>query len=385
MVPPEYLKSYCGSVNANVSPVESSSLEATFLRVASGARSLGVAWMVVLAGVVLAREPSMPVGMVAAAGMVWGTTAALGYRRRKAFATSLPAIGVDLLLACAAVIVGNQTGDSFWGGLPLVSVAIAAMRGRRVAWVAAGVLFVVVTGSVSSNPSDNIILDNLREIIFYGSGAFIFGWVVSVLRRSEEDRIAAETRLVEAEAERVRAEERAEISRHIHDSVLQTLALVQRNSDKPDEIVALARSQEHELRQWLFGSQGEMGGRFADLLRAAALEVEQRYHIVVDVVAVGDTDAGESATGLVAAAKEAMINAAVHGLGPISVFSDLADSQLRVFVRDRGAGFDLASVPEDRRGVSESIVGRMQALGGVASLRSSHDRGTEWQLEVTIG
>ncbi len=340
--------------------------------------------MVVLAAVVLSRDPAYPIATVMAGGIAWGAISALAYRQKPEFVTSPLAIATDLALAGAAIVVGNAAEESFWGGLPLIAVAIAAIRGRRNAWITAGVLLVVVVGSVSSNPTGNIILDNLSEIIFYGAGAFIFGWVVSLLRRTEDERLQAEMRLVDAEAKRVRAEERAEISRHIHDSVLQTLALVQRGAENRDEVVALARNQEHELRSWLFGDHENAAGQIGEGLREAAREVEQLYRVVVDVVVVGDGDVGERGTGLLAAAKEAMVNAARHGGGgPVSVFAEITELATTVFVRDRGPGFQIDQVSADRKGVTESIIGRLESLGGSASLRSDGERGTEWRLEVS--
>ncbi len=349
------------------------------------ARSVGVAWLVLLGLVVLARNPGARVAWVVMAAMVWGVAATVLSRARPAFATSVSAVAIDLLVSSVAIVVSNlgPDQDRFAGGLPLVSVAIAAVRGRRSAWTAAGVLLGVVIVSVSGNPSGNIVVDNLSQIIFYGAGAFIFGWTVSVLRRFDEVRAAAESALGEAEARRARAEERAEISRHIHDSVLQTLALIQRQSGRPDEVVTLARSQERELRDWLFGDEHGQPGDFAETLRGQAAEIEDRYRAVIDVVVVGDAALTPPVRAIAAAAREAMLNAAVHAPGaPVAVFAEVVDGTCRVFVRDRGPGFDLAAVASDRGGVRDSIIGRMQGVGGSAELRSTPERGTEWQLEV---
>ena len=185
-------------------------------------------------------------------------------------------------------------------------------------------------------------------------------------------------------AERVRSQERAEMAAHLHDSVLQTLTLMQMRADDPREVAALARRQQRELRAWL-AAGGEAGeDRFAAALRAAAEEVEDAYRITVDVVAVGDADLDEPAAALVAATREALTNAAKFAAeaGPVSVYAEVGPEQIEAFVRDRGPGFDPDRLPEDRRGVRESIVGRMQRHGGTATIVSVPGSGTEVVLSI---
>jgi phage shock protein PspC (stress-responsive transcriptional regulator) len=188
-------------------------------------------------------------------------------------------------------------------------------------------------------------------------------------------------------AARIRSQERAEVAAHLHDSVLQTLALVQKRADDPRAVATLARRQERELRAWLSGTpQARPDERLADALRAAAAETEERFGTPVDVVAVGDRDLDDRARALVAATREALANAARHGAGaagaqePITLYLEVADGRTEVFVRDRGRGFDPAAVPADRRGVRESIVGRMARHGGRAAVHSAPGAGTEVEL-----
>jgi signal transduction histidine kinase len=188
-------------------------------------------------------------------------------------------------------------------------------------------------------------------------------------------------------AERIRSQERAEVAAHLHDSVLQTLALVQKRAGDPREVAALARRQERELRSWLSGSRSRTGGerRFVAALQAAAEEIEEAHGVAVDVVAVGDAPLERDGEALVAAAREAMLNAAKFGGGetaPVAVYAEAGDDRLQVFVRDRGPGFDPAAVPADRRGVRESIVGRMERHGGRATIQASPGGGTEVELVI---
>ncbi|MBW8826458.1 MAG: PspC domain-containing protein [Acidobacteria bacterium] len=183
---------------------------------------------------------------------------------------------------------------------------------------------------------------------------------------------------------RIRSQERAEVAAHLHDSVLQTLALIQRRSGSPDEVQRLARSQERELRSWLYSRADELpGGGLAGALEAAAASVEDEHGISVEVVTVGDVSLDEHVEAVVRAAREAMVNAAKFAdAGLVAVFAEVEDNGITVFVRDTGKGFEPATVPADRRGLAESIIGRMERHGGVATVRSVPGEGTEVELRL---
>jgi signal transduction histidine kinase len=182
--------------------------------------------------------------------------------------------------------------------------------------------------------------------------------------------------------ERIRSQERAEVAAHLHDSVLQTLALMQKRVDDPREVAALARRQERELRAWLNGRRAAGDATVALALEAAAAEVEEAHGVPIEVVAVGDAPLDERAEALVAAAREAMVNAAKFA-GPVALYAEVEPERIEVFVRDRGPGFDPSAVPVDRRGVSESIVGRMERHGGRAVVHTAPGEGTEIELVMT--
>jgi phage shock protein PspC (stress-responsive transcriptional regulator)/two-component sensor histidine kinase len=186
-------------------------------------------------------------------------------------------------------------------------------------------------------------------------------------------------------AERIRSQERAEVAAHLHDSVLQTLTLMQKRAHDPREVAALARRQERELRDWLAGDgSGRADESFAAALRSAAEEVEDLHRVAIEVVVVGDCGLDERADAVLGAAREALLNAAKHAAdrGPIQVYAEVADTAIEAFVRDRGPGYEPASVPADRRGVRESIVGRMERAGGRAEVRSTPWVGTEVSLTI---
>lgn len=184
--------------------------------------------------------------------------------------------------------------------------------------------------------------------------------------------------------ERIRSQERAEVAAHVHDSVLQTLALIRKAADDPREVVRLARTQERELRGWLYTPTAPEQVAFAGALEQAAAEVEETHGTTVEVVVVGDCPTTPTLLALVAAAREAMVNAARHSGAPtVSLYAEVGDDRVEVFVRDRGCGFDPDGVPADRFGLSQSVVGRMERHGGHAVLRSAVGEGTEVRLEVS--
>ncbi len=233
--------------------------------------------------------------------------------------------------------------------------------------LAAGLVFLQTTGALSA--ARDVLLSVLVAVVVLG---IIFAPFILRLVRS----------LTSERSERIRSQERAEVAAHLHDSVLQTLAMVQRSSDDPQEVATLARRQERELRAWLAGRPAPgQAARLAPALEAAAADVERRHGVPVEVVIVGDRELDPGLEAVVAAAREAMTNAAKFGEGsPVDVYGESADGRTQVFIRDRGPGFDPAAVPEDRRGVSESIVGRMRRHGGRATITSTADTGTEVEL-----
>jgi signal transduction histidine kinase len=238
---------------------------------------------------------------------------------------------------------------SYWGlGLAAVGVAIA---------VPGGTSTLLAPGAVAAA----LVL-------------VVAPWLWRVVRDRDAERAA-----------RVRSEERAEVAARVHDSVLQTLALIQRHAQEPQRVAALARRQERELRGWLYGDV-PLGNGAASLeaaLSTAAADVEEAHGVRVDLASAGDCPVDEGVEAVVLAAREAMTNAAKFaGVDEIDVYAEVTDDAVAVFVRDRGAGFDRASVPADRRGLVESIEGRLERAGGKATIASVHGEGTEVELRL---
>jgi signal transduction histidine kinase len=222
-----------------------------------------------------------------------------------------------------------------------------------------------------------------------GSGAILVGLVFALLALAGVGlatapllwRVFGQLR-AEREA-RIREQERAEVAAMIHDQVLHTLALIQRNAADVKTVLRLARGQERTLRNWLYRSVSSPTERFAAALEQVAAEVEDTYAIAVETVVVGDRDVDERVGALVAAVREALVNAARHAqVASVSLYAEVEPELTSVFVRDRGVGFDPATVEDDRHGVRGSIIGRMQRHGGKAEIRSEPGGGTEVRLSM---
>jgi signal transduction histidine kinase len=214
----------------------------------------------------------------------------------------------------------------------------------------------------------------LLVVVALGLGLVAGPFVVRLVRQRDDER-----------RERVVQQQQADVAAHLHDSVLQTLALIQRRAQDPRAVVALARAQERDLRSWLFERTDPAGGTVRSELDRAAGEVEATHGVPVEVVVVGDRPVDDALRAAVRAAREAMVNAARHsGADVVDVYAECGEEAVEVFVRDRGTGFDPGAVPADRMGLSGSVVGRMARHGGSARVRSAPGEGTEVALTVPL-
>ena len=247
--------------------------------------------------------------------------------------------------------------------------SVASTIGGACLVVAGAATFLAYHGQL-----DQIRNGLLAAVVMVAGVAVITGpWWLGTLRELSAERRA-----------RIREQERAELAAHLHDSVLHTLALIQRHVDDPREVQRLARGQERELRTWLYRRPPDQQLDFCQALEAVAAEVEDDHGVPIELVVVGERPLDEALSATLQAAREAMINAAKHaGTATISVYAEIEPAKVTVFVRDRGRGFDPDSVPSDRLGVKESIVGRMERHGGHATVRTAPGVGTEVQLEMS--
>ncbi|EMY33399.1 signal transduction histidine kinase, partial [Arthrobacter crystallopoietes BAB-32] len=235
------------------------------------------------------------------------------------------------------------------------------------ALVIAGI-FAVVSGFISWDLIWPALFASLA--VLAGVGLVLAPWALKYWKDLEAERSG-----------RIRETERAEIAAHLHDSVLQTLALIQNRASSEQDVTKLARAQERELREWLYRDKRQEQGNLVDRIKSVAAEIEDAYGQPVDVVAVGDTAMTDRHEALVHATREAVQNAAKHAGGSISVYVECTPGSAEVFVRDRGPGFELANVPADRLGVRESLINRMERHGGEARIRNTGN-GTEVQLSL---
>jgi signal transduction histidine kinase/phage shock protein PspC (stress-responsive transcriptional regulator) len=290
------------------------------------------------------------------------------------------AVPVVLGAGGIALLLGRSRSDVDTGDATSRPELLAMLAGGRgallrvsigVVFVAGGVGFFLATSGAFGAARKGIV----ATLVIAGGLAVIFGpWLWRLAGA-----LSAERR------DRIRSEERAEMAAHLHDSVLQTLAMIQREAHEPRAVTTLARRQERELRGWLFGQAPPAAGDDLGVaIEGAAADVESQCGVPVEVVRVGgDCHLDERLRALVLASREAMVNAATHsGAATVSVYLEVEPERATVFVRDRGDGFDPAQVASDRRGISESIEGRMRRAGGTATVRSGVGEGTEVELSV---
>ncbi|MFT4216153.1 MAG: PspC domain-containing protein [Micropruina sp.] len=241
----------------------------------------------------------------------------------------------------------------------------------------------IVLGLAGLGTAIGLVVVQLPELSETTRTLLVLGLVVATLLLAAAPWfIRVRRSLTAAREEKMLADARADMAAHLHDSVLQTLALIQRQASDPKAVTSLARRQERELRSWLYGETTDAATVKAALVAAAA-EVEDDHRVEVEIVVVGDRDLDPELKSLVQAAREAMVNAARHaGVTTIDVYAEVDDGLVEVFVRDRGRGFVLDEVPADRMGVRGSIIERLRRAGGDATIRSAPDEGTEVRLEM---
>ncbi|WP_265520710.1 ATP-binding protein [Oerskovia flava] len=322
------------------------------------------------------------------------------------------AVGV-VLLSGAALLVASRAGvdvEVSWVIPVLLALAgtalawsqlDAAERGR---WLSraggrtpggvlrlVGGIFLVLVGVLllvgQDAPMSSMVRATVAALAVLAGAAIVLApWWLRLVRELGNERAA-----------RAREAERADIAAHLHDSVLQTLALIRSHADHPDTVARLARAQERELREWLYNDRPSPGTSLAAELRGLVGEVEDGIAlrrngngestagvgaVVIDTVVVGDCVPTEETTALLQATREALVNAVVHGRPPVSLYLEVSDDAVQVFVRDRGDGFAMDEIAPDRFGVRESILGRITRRGGEATVESRAGWGTEVRLRV---
>lgn len=311
------------------------------------------------------------------------------------------AIGLIALGVGVAIAGGSLTGTfNGWAGAALALAVIGSAivwreaderrKGERGAFVRTlSGIGLVVSGvaafllqAVGNYDQPQFVIAAVLAVLL-GVAAVTVPWWLRVVRDLGDER-----------RKRIRTEERAEIAAHLHDSVLQTLALIQKQAETPREVLRLARGQERQLRTWLYGPSGYSRGEgthqvnsepsmLSGAVEVACGEVEDTFAIKVQQVVVGDCELDEKLTALVQATREATVNAAKHaGVAEVSVYAEVEPDRVNIFVRDRGKGFDETAVPGDRHGLADSIKGRMDRNGGSVRIRTALGEGTEVHLEM---
>jgi signal transduction histidine kinase/phage shock protein PspC (stress-responsive transcriptional regulator) len=327
-------------------------------------------------------------------GVAWAAMAVVSPRYPHAAPVPKGRSARQRVIGLGAIVFGTASLFGQVGGFPgdvVVSVGMigggallawqqlslgVALRRRPLRWILIIVGFLLVVGSVpilfqqvGQGDDGAVIAGGATAVIALISAP----WWWRLVRERDGERQA-----------RIRSEERAELAAHLHDSVLQTLSLIQRNSEDPQKMLNLARRQERELRNWLDPDRASRrGGSIRGQLDEIATNVEELHGVPVEVVAVGDCLIDARLDALLGATREATVNAAKHsGAERIDVYVEVTEQSVEIFVRDTGKGFDPQAVADDRRGVRHSIVGRMERAGGSAVITSAPGDGTEVELRL---
>lgn len=366
-------------------------IEVTLLRIVVVFRVVGAAWLTALASITLFREDLGP-DPAGKATIIWSSigialawtavTVFLAYSRPRALGR-WSFLVVDLALASWVAMTPGLVGTDifFAGGWPISSPFLVATTRGLTSTVAPALL--VAASSAVGVASLNARAFEVLALNFVSP--LVVAWGFGTIKEQDANRREAEEALAFERTKLARADERAEMAAHLHDSVLQTLALIQRKAPENRDVTRLARRQERELRAWLNGGATLAAGNTlsAAVIRAAE-DVEDEYDVIVEVSTAGDRTLDERTAGVVLAAREAMTNAArFAGVERIFVLAEAHGEEVRLVVRDQGDGFDPQDVSGDRRGIRESIVGRLERLGGTATVTSKVGEGTEIELSVS--
>ena len=294
----------------------------------------------------------------------------------------------SVIVAVGVFLIWRQSDESDASPASSVSAGGTGTVGLGVGWRSAGRrhrlrvaigaglvvagLFAFVAASGRLDVAGDVVVGAAMAVV----GVLLIGgpWLLRIVRELRDER-----------TERALSQQQADVAAHLHDSVLQTLALIQRQASDPREVVRLARSQERDLRGWLYGVPASPDSSLRIALERVAAEVEEQHGVLIEVVVVGDCPVDPAVHALVRAAREALVNAATHAqMDRVDVFAEVEGNEVTAFVRDRGVGFDPDAIADGRMGVRGSIIERMQRHGGTATVRSTPGGGTEVRLTIKV-
>lgn len=355
-------------------------------------RVLGWAWMLMLVVFGLSAGPNSPayIENVSAAysalavATVWTAVTVLVARTDRRFRSAgfvFADFLVALLVGAASSLAGTE--ELFHGGIPMSSVLVMAYGGGLGWSLPASIVLGleqwwvrIDVGRTSSAAAFAIVFPVL---------ALVVGWGFDLIREQSSKRTEAEKKLAAAEAEKARLEERADLANRLHDSVLQTLQAIKLSARQPDQVVYLARHQERELRRLIEQYLSPHDKSFKVALLVARDEVEDLHQIAVDAVVKDDLPLDERLSFVVDSAREAMLNAARHSGAPaVDVFSEVADDEVVVTIRDRGKGFDLEAARGAGHGMANSLIGRMEQVGGYVDIVTAPGEGTDVTIRLEL-
>lgn len=367
-------------VDSDVEPIEN-----VLLKIVLAFRILGWVWLFLLVVTGLATDPSanrsvlisMAVGSLAwTLFTVWISR---DHRRIKSAAFVIADGIVALVVAGASAVAGAES--NLHGGYPISWIAVVAYA-TDVRWtLGAGVTLFFYQWIGMDIEGGRTLPDKVGAVVFLVY-ALIIGYGFDLIRNRDSLRRRAEEELALERRRQIRHAEQQALADQLHDSVLQSLHAIRVNPDDPNQVSYIARKQERELRRTIHSLRSEFESSFATAMYTARDDVEDLYRIEIDMVCAYDAEMTVTLSGLVEATREAMVNAAKHsGSDVIIVYCAAEQGHVTVFVRDKGSGFD-PDASGDGFGIANSIVRRLESIGGVATIQSTEDFGTEVEMTV---
>ncbi len=370
-----------GGRPGDIAPIDDS-----LRRVAVGFRIASLAWMAALVVSTLLTDEQADRWIVAGSmvlATVWTIVTTVAATRDDALRSTwflMTDVVVTLLVVVAPIV--SDAGDIFFGGYPLSTMFVMAYaRGTAMALVVATLLGVVGFAAGFTVGREATVTQAIGNVLVFIATGLVIGWAYSTLRERDAQRRSAEAALAEERTLRVRHEERSEMANQLHDSVLQTLALIQAQSDE-QEVRYLARRQERELRSLIRRWESPFPEGWRVRIQGIADDVEDLFRIRVETACIGDGPVDDTLGAVADAAREALVNAAKHsGVDVVSLFAELTPQRVNVLVKDAGRGFDPADTTRSH-GLRQSVEGRIARSGGKLDIRTSPGEGTE--VEITV-
>ncbi len=339
-------------------------------------RVLGWFWMLLLVVTTLASDDGadrmITIGAMVLATVWTGATWWAAQTESRVTSTLFLVSDGVVCLAIASASYAADAGDLFHGGYPISWLVVLAY-GRGMGVALAGSLILVVQQSFLLLQSGRSAVSAVGSIVFV-LYAVIFGWLFGMIRKSDQERRVAVAELTEEREANARRLERLELGNRLHDSVLQTLQVIDTDAADSERVRRLARRQTRELRTLVDTYASNKTESFRSALVSVAADIEDLFDVDVSSVIRVDMEMDSTLAALVEASREAMTNSAKYsGTQRMDLYAAIEDGTVAIYIRDEGRGFDVEHAKAGH-GLENSIRGRVIEVGGDVAVESTQAR-----------